>query len=1061
MTLHAENISSKANRVLSLIALAFFLILIRVWYLSVVQHDARVEQAHKPQRKVVIESVERASIYDRFDIPLAINKMQYNASICYAHIRQIPAVRWEKNEEGKRVRTQPRLRHIEKMSQLLAQELSMHPQDIEDVIYGKASLLPHTPFVIKEDISEAQYYRLKMMEKDFLGLQTQRVAKRFYPQGKIGCDVLGYLGTISREKYDRIAEEMQTLEAYLKKREQNENPFLPPGFSSPVEVRDRLLALQEKSYSLNDLVGQAGVEKFYEEELRGLHGKKIYEIDTKGNLLRELPGSKEPLAGRKLNLTISAELQAFAEQLLSAHETSSDPNVNGLHEKWMRGGAIVAMDPNTGEVLALASYPRFDPNDFISTSREIPIKKQKEQAIQRWLESEAYIGQIWDGKRGLEKETFSFSTGKYQEEKIWLSWPLFLSTILPEKGALCASMEKITDLKTAVEVQVYGISHPYILSINQPEDRMLALDLCSLAAPQELFSANLIQSIGHHTLASHFLHKQTALRLLSLIKTHIQELYHDYDFAEWRKLHFKAYLKRKRKQEKEEKKYAKPYTDYLDAAEKRMFQVFWQNYSALFLYTVLSGTSPISLEENPQIYPYFAYLKGISLSVSDQEKMVGPLKVTLSQLSIETGLAYLKTFRSFQQLTKPLRITYPTLRPSKEGLIEKHLASGFYPPFGYSYGRSHAYRQIHAQGSVFKIVTAYQTLMERYELYKNGKTSSLLPPLTLIDDLKGDPRSTSLSQVLGYTENGNPILRYYKGGVLPRSSHSGIGKINLMGAIEQSSNIYFSLLAADFLQDPLNLSRAAESFGFGKKTGIDLPFEAQGHVPFDLNNRTKIYSFAIGHHTLAVTPLQTAVMLSAIANKGKILKPRVVKTLTGKQCVEKDSLLEERTFPFQESLALLGIDFPLFTLAQEDRQKNFQYTPPPETVRTMAFPPAVLSVLQKGMEQTILGIRGSSRPSIMRNTYHHPTALKDYYEMHHDMITKTGTAQFFYKHSLDKATRAEIKRHVWFGAISYAKKFESPELVIVVYSKFRAAGREVGPMAAQLIKRWREIQSNQ
>ena len=113
---------------------------------------------------------------------------------------------------------------------------------------------------------------------------------------------------------------MQELEEYLAARDRNENPILPRGFDNPLQARKRLEELQEMSYTINDLVGKAGVESSYQEELRGRHGKKIYEVDVKGNFLRELPISKSPLSGKHVTLTISSELQAYAEELLSAME---------------------------------------------------------------------------------------------------------------------------------------------------------------------------------------------------------------------------------------------------------------------------------------------------------------------------------------------------------------------------------------------------------------------------------------------------------------------------------------------------------------------------------------------------------------------------------------------------------------------------------------------------------------------------------------------------------------------------------------------------------------------
>lgn len=135
-------IPEKTNRVLNVIILGLLLILVRVWYLSIIQHDEQLEKARKPKRRTVIEKIERATIRDRFNIPLALNKIQYNAAICYADVRQIPSTKWETNAEGKRVRVQARSAYIKKLSELLAGELQLDSQMIEDTIHGKASLFP-------------------------------------------------------------------------------------------------------------------------------------------------------------------------------------------------------------------------------------------------------------------------------------------------------------------------------------------------------------------------------------------------------------------------------------------------------------------------------------------------------------------------------------------------------------------------------------------------------------------------------------------------------------------------------------------------------------------------------------------------------------------------------------------------------------------------------------------------------------------------------------------------------------------------------------------------------
>jgi cell division protein FtsI/penicillin-binding protein 2 len=721
----------------------------------------------------------------------------------------------------------------------------------------------------------------------------------------------------------------------------------------------------------------------------------------------------------------------------------------------MKGGAVVAMVPQTGEVVAMASYPRFDPNDFVPT-RDPELRKEKTAAVQKWLEGDAYMGEIWDGKRPLEREFFSFLKGSYQQEQVSLSWDRYLEAILPTPSSILTTMQHIHDLQTATRIQEIGEYHPLLKGIKLEEDKKLVLDLCHLGAPQELFSPALLQAIGAQSLSEYHALRQCAMRLQGKIKSHIQELYHDHDFTAWRQTHFKEYLKKKRKEEKEQHKYTKPYTEYLDQVEKKLFNAFWEAYRLVFLHTLISETSPIPLQNYPHLHPYLAHLRDLRPDLIQNDPTVSDLQRILKNLDGTLGLAYLGTMRSFEDLKQPLVGRYRRMRHLDGVQTEKHLAAAFYPLNGYGYGRSQAFRQTNPLGSVFKLVPTYQCLLERYQQHKE------LNPLTLIDDLKGDRRSTSMSQVLGYFLDGKPILRRYKGGILPRSSYSGMGKLDIIGALEQSSNIYFSIIAAEYIEDPMNLVDATRQFGFGDRTGADIAGEEKGNIPNDLaQNLTGLYSFAIGQHTLLVTPLQTSVMLSAIGLQGDVVTPKIVKRLEGKQPVRgEDLIFSAARFPYQEALALVGIDFPLFTETQKDQQETSVYSPPTVIQRSIVFPSEVHRVLTEGMRRSVVGPRGSARLNIMRNLYDHPHAIRDYAAVKNDIIAKTGTAQVRYKQTIDAETPAEMRVFIWFAALAYppGKGPEGePELAVVVLLRFGRAGRDAGPIAAQVIKKWREL----
>lgn len=1051
------SISRKTNRVLNLISVGLLLILVRVWYLGVIQHEHHLELARKPQRRVKIEPVERATIRDRFNIPLAINKLQYNAALSYAPIRDIPSVVWKKDEKGKWVRKTARMDYISLLAKRLAQELGVDPVSIEDTIHGKACLFPHTPFVIKENISEEEYYRLRMLEKEWAGIAAQRVSKRHYPLEKAGADIIGYVGAISSKEYLSIAQEIATLQEYLQKRDEGEATPLPKGYQTPLEVRGRLKELQEKSYTINDLVGKSGVESAFDQKLRGSYGKQWAEVDVKGNFLRELPGGREPKSGERLLLTISAELQLFAEKLL-AHQ---EPSRNRADVPWIKGGAIVALDPKTGEVLALASYPRIDPNDFVP-AQDPRLKKRKSAQVSRWLENESYAGEIWDGKRPLEKEKISPNLETFSEERLFLTWENYLQMSLTPNGSVHQALEKIGTIGAAVRFQeAANINDSYLSSIPHTEDKLLVIDLCRMVVQAEKFSEALLAQVGNQSFSTYRAFCQAALSIQSLLRPHMQELFHDLDFQLWRQSHFKEFLKQKRKEEKEKKRYTRPYTDYLDLIERGQFKEFWKKYRWAFVYAYLLGKSP--LLDQPELRPYFAHLQTLQKASAEIPVAWEQLKELL--LTLHSPIDYLQTIRSFEELDRPLLGKYATLRNFKEVQLEKHLAAAFYPVAGFSYGRSRAYQQSAPQGSVFKLVTAYEGLRQRYlSLLESHKSLRELNPLTLIDDLKGEHKN-SAKQILGSTLEGQPITRIYKGGQLPRSSHSNMGRLDIVGAIEQSSNIYFSILAAEHLKKPEELPQAARLFGFGQKSGIGLPGETGGNVPDDVAyNRTALYSLAIGQHALVVSPLQTALMVTSIANGGTLFSPKIVKVAVGKEVAPyEEFLFDENAFPLKEELGLIGISFPLFTEAQGEELNTFVSTAPPQVRSTLFLPKEIRHTLLEGMHRVIAGPRGNARPQVIPALRQNPQLMRDYLSLQDQVVGKTGTAEILYRQGIDKEASAHLVTHTWFAGTSFAeegKKWEEPELVVVVLLRFgERGGKEGAPLAIQMIKKWREIKS--
>lgn len=249
-------VNFKINHVLLIICVVFCLIGVRIFHLGVIQRESLLKEAEKPKRRSLLLHSDRGEICDRFQIPMAVNRICYNASIYYSEIYQIPRKEWETDSLGRRLRTYPRKDYIKKLARLVEDELGLDATRTEDLIHSKASLLPHVPFVLKANLSEKKYYRLKMLEKDYPGLCAEIGSERHYPLGKVGCHLIGTLGSISQKQYMTIAQEINMLQEALSAYEVFGS--LIEEYHSIEDVYRRLDTLKNKAYTFNDQVGKTG-----------------------------------------------------------------------------------------------------------------------------------------------------------------------------------------------------------------------------------------------------------------------------------------------------------------------------------------------------------------------------------------------------------------------------------------------------------------------------------------------------------------------------------------------------------------------------------------------------------------------------------------------------------------------------------------------------------------------------------------------------------------------------------------------------------------------------------
>lgn len=1044
---------------------AFALIGCRLWFLGFFKHDEALKEGRRPKRKTVMEYANRGTIEDRFGIPLAQNRLKYVAAIYYSHLKQIPIIAWVEDEKGVKVKTFPRKTYVSDLAKMLSKTLKLNERRVEDLIHSKAAMIPHIPFIIKEGLSEEEYYRVKGLEKDWLGLKGEMRAERFYPLGKVASHIIGYMGKISKSEYISIVQEMEVLQKFLQEDEENENPALPPSFANRKEVYDRLNYLKEISYRIDDFVGKDGLEKQFERELRGFHGRKNFEVDIKGKFLREIEGSKEAISGKKITTCISSELQKFAEELLCKEDLeregksySYDPSLKKTvvqKQPWIKKGAIIALDPNNGEVWALASYPRFDPNDFISQS------SLKQKRVNCWLETKKEIASVWEGKDKLTRERYSRAKSKIFEERKELSLEFFLDLILKKDSAitnalLTLNVKEAIELQEDVESLLYfskqkkiSLLFDYLFSENAESDdlfeksedvnsikkrvkkalfmlhstldRIFFVELCRLIVYSPAFSDEMIEKMKNLSLSRYFELHHSYHRLVSVVKPLVKKLFLESDFKAWREKNLTEFLKQKRREERQSKSYSRPYVEYLDQKADELFTDFWQERRFDLLISLIRGIKGDLYKETLlQKERYIQQRLQFLFQSRDLDKFRDDF---LAKLDLEP---LLRSFRTFDELGRPL------LLPNRKLKRESDLANSFYPEYGFGYANSAAFRENTTLGSIFKIITAYAVLKERFAILQDIAT---LNPFTMID--KSDGR------IAGFSEDGKIYPRYYKGGRLPMSSHMDMGKIDITSAIEQSSNPYFSLIASESLSQPQALIDAAKTFGLGEKSSLKLPYEAKGALPNDLEeNKTNLYSFAIGQHSLLSTPLQAALILSALVNGGKIIEPKITQSST-----------------------IVDLGEPKITLEQStalDKPENMRDSSP-TIIREIFLPPQIKNIILEGLRKVVIGENGSARAESIKKLKWDKESYEQYKTLEKEIIAKTGTAEVVYNLDLSPDAKGQKYKHIWFASTLFSPskdgKLHHPELVVVVYLMFGDAGKEAAPLAIQIMQKYREIKS--
>jgi penicillin-binding protein 2 len=257
----------------------------RMGYLAVAENEKYRAASESNRVNLTLIPPRRGWVLDRAGAPLASKRADFRVDV-------IP----------------DRLADPEKTIGVLAGLLSLPPDRVRDIKDKIDKAHGFQPVEVAANLDWDKFAAVSVRLPDLAGVIPQRGFSRFYPTGAAVGHLIGYVGAASAEEYEK-----------------ERNPLLiTPGFK----------------------IGKDGLEKQFEQRLRGEPGARRVEATASGRIVRDL-GTREDVPGKPIQLTINGPLQDYAARRIG-----------------LESGSVVVMDCETGDVLAMASMPSFDPNSF-------------------------------------------------------------------------------------------------------------------------------------------------------------------------------------------------------------------------------------------------------------------------------------------------------------------------------------------------------------------------------------------------------------------------------------------------------------------------------------------------------------------------------------------------------------------------------------------------------------------------------------------------------------------------------------------------------------------------
>jgi penicillin-binding protein 2 len=306
-----EDVKQRLNWLLIFVIICFAILVISLWYLQMIKGEEFKERAVENCIRSLVEDAPRGRIYDRQEELLVTNRPAVVVSIIPAEVDD-----------------------LEKLSERLSRIIGISPEEISQIVKNHREN-PFKPVKILDDCKTNKIIEIEERKDELKGVVLEVKPRRDYIYHDFAAHSLGYVGEIDKEELQQFG-----------------NPKFQGG----------------------DIIGKAGLEKYYDDILRGEKGGKEVEVDALGQEIAILLYQK-PVPGEDLVLTIDKDLQLYGENLLFGKK-----------------GSIIVSNSNSGEILALVNRPSFNPNIFangisssnwkrLSSDADYPLTNRSVQGV--------------------------------------------------------------------------------------------------------------------------------------------------------------------------------------------------------------------------------------------------------------------------------------------------------------------------------------------------------------------------------------------------------------------------------------------------------------------------------------------------------------------------------------------------------------------------------------------------------------------------------------------------------------------------------------------------------